>query len=335
MASIPKNQARAPARFLELAGDDLERYCRTAAALIRAGRLNKWYPEPEGCAAYLEALSPSWRRGAYSGARISLSSGLPALQDILSVQVDKSLCSEFLAGQRERAEAGRGQTPKVAAKTAYYQKLAGAVLPPLHRLEVKLRRIFPEKGAAAFEASIDRYEPSEADFVRYTLFLEQKDASWEDALIERRGDYSRQTDLFRTKMERYLQDESELAFLLLGKMPGVRVEEITRTRIGPLWSPWVPAPEGWIPADSGEYILHFPMDKASVYLDGDRDDDPFSTMYRRFLSEETRSLVEKEASQLGYRVHKDRKFACTAKAAGRLREKLSMTKTNNIIYTLS
>lgn len=334
MATAGKSPAAAPSRFVSLTGADLERYCRTSAALIRGGRLNKWYPDPDGCAAYLEALAPSWRQGVYEGARISLSSGLPVLQDILSVQVDRALAGEFLAGQRERKEVGRAQTPKVAAKTAYYEKLANVALPPLHRLEVKLRRIFPAKGTAAFEAAIDRYDPAESDFVRYTLLLEQTDAAWEDALIERRGDYSKQTDLFRSKMERYLQDESELAFLLLGKMTGVRVEEITRARIGPLWSPWVSAPEGWFPRDGGDFVLHLPLDKASVNLENDRVDDPFSTMFRKFLSDETRPLVEGEASRLGYRVHKDRKFVCTSGAAGTLRQRLARAKTGNIVYQL-
>src|SRR5262249_37868830 len=157
------------------------------------------------------------------------------------------------------------------AKLAYYRRLLQFSLPPLHRLDVKLRRIDRARGFTLFEAIFDRYELGESVFVRYTLVLEQTESMRGKSLLKRSGDYTQQTAAFREKMEAYTQDESEIAFLLVGKLEGVRVLEVTRARIGPLWSPWAPAPAGWMPAGTGDsaFVLHLPLDRASVDLNKD------------------------------------------------------------------
>jgi hypothetical protein len=321
-----------PLRRLD--GHDLETYCAAASRLILAGRLNHWYPDPFGCAGYLRALAPSMRQGVYDGVQLDLTTGLPTLKDFVTVRVDASIAEDFISQQESRRAAGRASTPKVAAKLDYYRRLTSLRLPPLTRLEVRLRRIQKQRGIASFEVVFDKIDPAEMVFVRYTLLLEQEDRSWEGAFLERSGDYSRQTAAFREKMEKYTQDDSEIAFLLLGKVEGVRLEEVTRGRIGPLWSAWAPGPNGWgAPSTNGEFILHLPLDRASVDLGEDRDNDPFENIYRDFLSPYTRPLVAEEALKLGYRVHKDRKFACTPGALEPLTSKLREARTQNIIYT--
>lgn len=318
-----------------LSGPELDRYAETAARLILAGRLNKWYPDPFSCADFFRALA--MREGVYEGAWIDLGSGTPTLQEIVTVKADRDVASEFLQGQAARLAAGRTPTARVAAKTEYYKKIFTLEFSPVTSLEVKLRRVETEKKIASFEAVFDRYDAAESVFTRYTLLLQQKDQALGNALIERSGDYSRQTEAFRHAMERYMSDESEIAFLLLGRMDGVRVEEVTRARIGPLWSFAAPSPPDWLPEGpdgTGEFILHLPIDKASVDLDEDRDNDPFSTIYRHFLSEASRPLIEDEARRLGYRVHKERKFACTPGVAARLKERLRQTGMSNIVYIL-
>lgn len=319
-----------------LTGPELDRYAETAARLILAGRLNKWYPDPYSCANYMRSLGATMRAGVYDGVWLDLSSGTPTLQEVAIVKADRDVAAEFLDAQSARQAAGRPVTPKVSAKAEYYRRLMGLALNPLTALEVKLRRVDTEKQFAAFEVIFDRYDAAENVFTRYTLLIEQKDLGLGNSLIERSGDYSRQTEVFRHAMERYASDESELAFLLLGRMEGVRVEEVTRARIGPLWSFAAPAPPGWIPegpAGDHEFILHLPLDRASVDLDQDRDSDPFSTIYRHFLSEASRPLIEEEARRLGYRVHKERKFACTPGVAPRLKARLREAGTSNIVYT--
>ncbi|MBI5202542.1 MAG: hypothetical protein HY925_13205 [Elusimicrobia bacterium] len=320
-----------------LTGADLDRYAETTARLIGAARLNKWYPDPYSCANYFRALAASVREGVYDGVWIDLGSGTPTLQEVVNVKADRDVAEEFLQGQVSRAQAGRTPTPKVAAKTEYYKKIYPMTFCPITSLEVRLRRTDADKKLAAFEAVFDRYDAAENVFTRYTLLLQQKDQALGNALIERSGDYSRQTEAFRRAMESYTSDESEIAFLLLGRMEGVRVEEVVRARIGPIWSFAAPAPPGWLPdgpEGAGEFILHLPLDKASVDLDEDRDSDPFSTIYRHFLSETSRPLVEEEARRLGYRVHKERKFAATKLAAYRLRTRLKDAGASNLIYTI-
>ncbi|MBI5245321.1 MAG: hypothetical protein HY922_16785 [Elusimicrobia bacterium] len=318
-----------------LAGGDLEAYCSTAARLILAGRLNHWFPDPYGCAEYLRCLSASVREGVCDGAHLDLTTGLPTLKDLVTVQADREIAADFVAQNEERKAAGRKSTPKVDAKLAYYRRILSVELPPLARLAVRLRRVIKARSAASFEVVFDKIDPAEMLFVRYTLLLEQEDRVWGSAFLERSGDYSRQTAAFREKMEKFAQDDSEIAFLLLGKVEGVRIEEVTRGRIGPLWSPWAPAPAGWGVSPSGrEFILHLPLDRASVDVGDDRDNDPFEDIYRDFLSAFTRPLVDEEALRLGYRVHKDRKFVATPGAAEALASKLREAGTQNMVYVL-
>ena len=283
-------------------------------------------------------MAASARLGVYDGVQIDLGSGMPTLQEIVRVKADHDVAEEFLAEQSARQSGGRALTPKIAAKVQYYQMLSQWEFPPLTNISVLLRRVDGGRGMAAYEAVFDRYDAAENVFTRFTLLLEQKDMSLGAALIERTGDYSRQTELFRETLERYAADESELTFLLLGHMAGVRVEEVTRARIGPLWSFAAPPPPGWSgegAGAAGEFILHLPWDKASVDIDEDREADPFATIYRHFLSDESRPLVEEEARRLGYRVNKERKFVCTPGAAEHLSERLRQAGTDNIVYTMN
>lgn len=319
-----------PERRRPLRGADLEGYAQTAARLVLAGRLSRYYPDPYGAAEYLRALAPSARGGVSDQAVLELSTGLPGLKDLVMIQADRALSADFIKQAEGREASGESVNQRLKDKLAYYRRLAGVDLPPLTRLDLKLRRVDPERDAASFEVVFDRYDAAEPGFVRYTLLLEQVDRGWGRAFLKRSGDYPRQTAEFRARIEGVAQDDSELAFLLMGQVAGVRVEEVTRGRIGPLWSPWAPAPAGWLPP--GAFALHLPLDQASVNLAADRDNDPFATIYRRFLSTESRSLVEAAAAGLGYRVQKDRKFVCSAGAAAALRKRLGLSGTQGLVY---
>jgi len=323
-----KKLASRPRPVRALSGDALERYCARAAELILNGRLSRAFPDPQRCAATLAALAPSARGGYRPEVAIDLASGLPAIQEMAVVVADAALAAEHLRTVGARRELRLA--PVAQAKADYYRRLIGQPVGSLHGLEVRLRRIDAEERSAAFEVVFDRYDAAESVFTRYTILLEQKDALW-GRFIDRHGDYSKQTDAFRAKMERFTQDDSELAFLLLGQVEGLRVEEVVRGRIGPLWSPWAPAPPEF-GAGPGDFILHLPLDRASLELEQDRNDDPFSTMYRAFLSSDSRMLVEEQAQRLGYRVHKDRKFSVSRGAAAALKERLARAKTMNIVY---
>lgn len=328
----PGNRPSRPVRVLT--GAELEAYCAAASSLVLAGRLSQAYPDPERCAAYFRALAPSFRGEYEPEACVDLTSGLPTLKEFVSVQADAELAAAHLKELAERP-VDRPLADTARAKAAYYARLSRAAIAPLTDLEVRLRRIDEERRCAAFEVVFDRYDPAETVFTRYTILLEQDDALLDTGFLKRRGDYSRQTDAFRDKMERYTQDDSELAFLLLGQVPGLRVEEVTRARVGPLWSPCAPPPaECRCDGDSPGYVLHLPLDRASLSLPSDRNDDPFSTIYRDFLSEDSRPLIEEQAKALGYRVHKDRKFAATAPAAAALRRRLDTAGLRNIIYEI-
>lgn len=326
--------ARAEGRTACLAGADLEAYCRSLSALISAGRLNSSYPDPFVCSSYISCLAPAYRRGVYESVNVDLLTGMPVMKDVLAVKIDNDLAPAYIACQEERLAEGRTLPERSAAKLEYFRRLGAAGLKPLNRLEVRLRRVDRERGSALFEVVYDAYALSPAAFTRYTIQLEQSDAAWASAFLERSGDYSAPTAEFRARLEHCAQDESELVFLILGGIKGVRVEEICRARIGPLWCRQTGFPPGWPGGEGNGAVLHFPVDRASVELRTDMNNDPFSGMYREFLSGDSKNLIEERVKSLGYRVQKDRKFSCDSAAEPGLRKLLAASGARNIIYRI-
>lgn len=316
---------------LTLAGEDLEKYCLVLAALVRAGRLGASYPDPYAAADYFSCLAPSARMGCAT-AGVDRASGLPVLKDLLALKIDRDLAPEFIAAQEERRAAGRALDARAEVKLAYLKRLLAAELRPLNRLEVRLRRVDRGAGEASFEVVYDAYPFSPAGFTRYCVQLRQKDSAWRSAFLERSGDYSRPTTEFRARLERCAQDESELLFLILGGIPGVTIEEISRARIGPFWGELTGFPADWRGAP-GSAVLHFPIDRAAVGIKADLNNDPFEGLYRNYLSGEAKDLVEERVKGLGYRVQKDRKFACTRAAEPELRRLLGGAP-KNIVYAI-
>jgi hypothetical protein len=316
-----------------LSGAALDGYSALLSSLICAGRLNASYPDPYAAAACVTALGASFRAGVYEGLCPDPRTGLPSLKDALSVQIDRHLAGEFIAAQEQRLAAGHTPADRAAARLAYLRRLLPLDIKPLNRLEVLLRRVDRARGCALFEVVYDAYPPASPQFTRYRITLEQRDKAWGSAFLERSGDYSAPTGEFRARLERCAQDESELLFLILGGINGVRVQEISRARIGPFRSLWTGLPPGWDgPAESS--VLDFPLDRASVELKADLDNDPFEGLYRERLSEGSRDLVGERVAALGYRVQKDRKFACAGGAAPFLKKRIAAAGTRNIIYEL-
>lgn len=322
----------ARAEGTRLAGQDLDGYCALLAGLVQAGRLGSAYPDPFVCSAYITSLGATMRAGVYGSVCLE-ATGLPSFMDALSVKIDQDLAKDFIAAQECRLAEGKALAPRAAAKLAFLRRLLGAELKPLNRLEVRLRRVDRARSSAFFEVVYDAYPLSSPQFTRYRVSLEQRDTAWGSAFLERSGDYSAPTGDFRARLERCAQDESELLFLILGGIEGVRVEEITRARIGPFWSRYTGWPRGWAGGGEGA-VLHFPLDRASVELKADTNNDPFEGMYRDFLSGGAKDLVQERVARLGYRVQKDRKFACAGPAAAALRKLLAAGSTKNIVYEL-
>ncbi|MFA6319227.1 MAG: hypothetical protein WC943_17575 [Elusimicrobiota bacterium] len=318
-----------PGRLRRVSGAELERLALTAGRLVLAARLGRVFPDPYQVSDYLRALAPSFRGAALPGVEVDLGSGLPGMKHLVDVWAERQAAPGFIHEMEDRKSRGRVLPPGSEARLAYCRRLLDLDLKPLTRVEVALRRLDAARGSAFFAVVFDRFDPAEQVFVRHTLMLEQREGA--QGLIARSGDYSRQTSELRDKLEKFAGDDAEIAFLLMGRLPGIRVEEVARARVGPLWSPVAGAPEGW---PQGACVLHLPVDRASVSLGEDRDDDPFAGLYRRCLSDAPRSLVEEEARRLGYRVHKDRKFSCEPGAVECLRAKLAEAGTRNLIYTI-
>jgi len=309
-------------RYLPLHGRDLERYSSTVSRLILGAKLNRWFTDPFGASNLIGMLGDPSRAELHEEIHIDRASGLPWLKDILSVQVDRGLADEFLTLNAGRRGSGR-LTPRLRARLEYYERLLRYHFPPLTRMEARLLKVLPERSVGIFEAVFDRFDPGEGVFVRHSLKLEQTDRVWKDeSLIERRGAQTVQTPEFREMLSRFTRDESELTVLLTGNRSGIRVLEASRGRIGPLWSPFTPAPAGWRSEDPGAFVLHIPFDAASVDFKEDSDTDPFTAFFKDCLSPNSRPLLEEAAQGLGYRVRKERTFVCTPEARDALSKKL-------------
>ena len=113
----------APSQRLRLlAGQDLELYLQTAARLVLAARPNKWYPDPFGCSDRLRMLAPSARGAAYAGVSLDLTSGLPCLKDVVTVQADRQIAADFVREQESRLAAGKSLDARLQAKLDYYRR---------------------------------------------------------------------------------------------------------------------------------------------------------------------------------------------------------------------
>lgn len=315
-----------------LGPETAEIYCAMARRLLQAGRLNRFFPDPEGLDGLLRFLAPSARPGDFAGLELNLRTGFPTEKAVGLVLSEGELSEKFLAGLNRAALDSR-----LAQKVQYHEQLAAARLPRRVRLELALRRIEGEQNRAYFTTVFERFDPTEELFVRYTVQLYQHHGRWTKNLVELLGDDMEATGPFRNVISRYHADEAEFAFILLSELPAITVEEVVRGRVGPLWFEGVEMPpefEELLRKHPGSFILHFPSERAATSIKEDRNHDPFAPMYRDSLAPGPRELAEKKARDLGYRVFKERKFACTRAIAEPLGALLKERGHRCVVYPL-
>ncbi len=314
-------------------------YLAMLRRLLQAGRLNRFFPDPARLEALWGFLAPSGGFGTWPGLEINLRTGLPAEPAVGRILSQQEASSRFLAGvDLPVLEAKADPSPaeqRLLEQARYHQELQRASLPRWSRLDLALRRVEADRRRAFFTTVFDRFDASEELFARYTVQLYQHHGRWTRNLVELQGDDLEATGPFRTVISRYHSDEAEFAFVLLSELPAITVEEVVRCRVGPLWFEGVempPAVASLLAAHPGSFILHFPTDRAGLTVREDGNRDPFSVLWRQVLQPEARELAEKKAGELGYHVHKERKFACTRAVAGPFSEWLKQRGARCVVY---
>lgn len=310
--------------------------------LIRGGKVNQFFPNPSALDHLYRLMSPSGNLGIDPEIRINPRSGLPSEPDIGRVLADKEACTRFLA---------RNDTPEVMARTdeasfklhrriQYLRDVQKSDLPRRFHHDIKLRRVDLTTRTASFYSIFERYDPGEGVFTRYTITLQHQDSRWNRNQLELVGDDLRATEGFRNVISRYHSDEAEFAFILLSEVPGIKVEEVVRGRVGPLWFKEADVmPEEirqLLERNPGNLIMNFPLERVVINSKAKEDllADPFARLYRASLEGEARIQAERRAESLGYRVFKERKFCVTKGIAGPFQQLLADRGARCIVYTV-
>ena len=323
-----------------LSGQQAETYCNLVESLIKGGRPNNSYPSGRGVANLVYLLRPSTNRGLSDNVRVNLRNGLPDEPDVGRIIADKDICqkvlrSHDLASVRSRTDEA---SLRLVRRLDYYLEVNQRELPERFRLDLKLKRVDEQQQTADFIAVFERFDPGEGVFTRYNIHLQHKSDRWSKPKVELQGDDLRYTEEFRNVISRYSSDEAEFAFILLSDVPGITVQEISRGRIGPLWMKGVPGPppiKELLEKHPGNVILNFPFEKVFVPETEDKEGanrDPFARLYRENLSADNKEMADARAAQLGYIVHKERKFACSKPILGPLKELTKQLGKPSVVY---
>ncbi len=336
-SSLAPPPGRAPQA--RLGPEAAEIYLAMLRRLLQAGRLNRFFPDPARLENLMSFLAPSGGGGACPGLEVNLRTGMPAEPAVGRILSQQEVSGKFLAGVDlpgllAKTDASPAQR-RLLEQARFHHRLQQASLPRWSRLDLALRRVETEKRRAFFTTVFDRFDASEELFVRYTVQLYQHHGRWVRPLVDLQGDDLEATGPFRTVISRYHSDEAEFAFVLLSELPAITVEEVVRCRVGPLWFEGVEMPPevaDLLAAHPGSFILHFPTDRAGLTVREDGNRDPFSVLWRQILQPEARDLAERKARELGYHVHKERKFACTRAVAGPFSEWLKARGARCVVY---
>ncbi|MCE1248830.1 MAG: hypothetical protein LWY06_19500 [Firmicutes bacterium] len=288
--------------------------------LIENANLNAFFPDGKALINMMDFFIPDRNYGFYERLVISEDTGLPVEKELTRLITDRQLAAQTLKNETEAAledELSRNpaQVNKRRLKRFYYHKdLFSVSIPPMIDIKLKLRSVDTEKYTALFNVVVDRFDLSTSIFSRYTLTAGQKDSKWKQAQVQMVDDEIKYTQGFRNIVSQYTVDEAEFAFILLNDLENIVVEEVSRSRVGPLYFRGTKIPEGLehiFSKHPDAFILSLPTDRASIHLQEDKNLDPLAVMYRDVLEPGARELRDRKAKQTGYHVFKDRKFVCT------------------------
>ncbi|MCA9667954.1 MAG: hypothetical protein KC503_20290 [Myxococcales bacterium] len=312
--------AAAETRPRFIGGEAADAYVQRLVRAIGAARLNAFFPDARRLTRHLSFLGGAGSHGVYDGLFVARSSGLPTAREVLRVKIDGDLAEDFLRDVAEQ----RPPSPEspLARRIAYYRELSAAEVMQLNHMSVELRQRRESDGAALFRVRYDRFDLASEMFVRYTILLTQHGAGGVRG-VRFEEELARATEGFRRIISRFASDEAELCFVLLSEEPNIVVEDVRRCRIGPLLGAGSKLASDEQSADAlaalldparsqlpDPWILCFPEDRAGLDVTANSSGDALAPLLRDALSEQSRTLLDRKADELGYRVAKQRKFVC-------------------------
>lgn len=327
---------------IRLTNEDADHFCEFLRKLIRGGKLNQFYPNPNALDNLYRLMSPSGNLGIDPEIKINPRCNMPSEPDIGRVLADKEAAPRFLA-RNDTAEVNARTDEasfKLHRRLQYLRDVNKSDLPKRIHHELKLRKVELATKTASFYSIFERYDPGEGVFTRYTITLQHQDTRWNRVQIEMQGDDLKATEAFRNVISRYHSDEAEFAFILLSEVPSIKVEEVVRGRVGPLWFKEADTMPNEVRAlleqHPGNFILNFPLERVVINSNAKEDlqADPFSRLYRNTVEGDARQFALERAERLGYRVFKERKFCVTKGIAGPFQQLLAERNARCIVYTI-
>lgn len=237
---------------------------------LRALRLNKQFPPWRQVAAHLGAM------GLGESVRADRASGLPIPREWLRVRSEHELAGEGLAELMavDVAALPPDRAARITARREVLSLLMDLDPLPTRHLEVALRHLEGER--ASWKVTVDRLDLATATLARYSLILTGdpgRHVSRGELELRASEDFARDLEVLSTQ-------DAALAFAVLREQ-GLEVEEVVRGVIGPGLLPAAEGagacgPPGLCALGLRRPALSAALERASVFLEGGRVDDPIA-----------------------------------------------------------
>lgn len=325
-----------------LTGEAEERYLDRLLAIVRAARLNLYYPDARRLRSHIRAMHPETHRGLYDGIEINLDSGLPTYKEWTRIQTDVEIADDELGklGSRETLEEkARGDDEsihqKLLAKHEYYSDIRETELAPLGTMDVQLRRVEPDENRAFFHVVLDKLDASGL-FVRFSIDLAQESSAWNQPVVELDEETAEHTEQFESLVYKFTSLDSEFTFAKLAGIGGLDVQMVAKGTVGPVAFAEEQAPESLRPLladDEDTWVATFSLDKVGDDIAETRDNDPIESLVTDRMSAEAKRVYRAARQNYDYRAFKDRKFVVPRHLQARVREFCEKRGTKNIVYT--
>lgn len=332
----------APISCTTLEAEAERRYVDRLLAILRAARLNLYYPKAERLRSHIRAMHPDTHRGLYDGIEINLDSGLPTYREWTRVQTDVEVADSELQKLGDRSElekkAEGSEEPihrKLLEKHRYYSEIRETKLAPLGAMDVKLRRVDTDENQAYFHVVLDKLDASGL-FVRYSIDLAQESSAWSEPVVRLDDETAEHTEQFQSLVYKFTSLDAEFTFAKLAGLGGLDVEMVAKGTVGPIYFAREQAPSELKPLfdeTEGAFVATFSLDKVAGDIAETRDNDPLKPMMTDRISEEARRVYRRARETYDYRAFRDRKFVVPDGLADDVQTFCQNRNTKNIVYT--
>ena len=329
--------ARVPS--IDLDPQRAARYVDQMRRVLRAARLNAFYPESRALASHIEVMDPAVHQGLYEHLAVDVRTGLPTYREWTRVQTDVTIAANQLhqLGPRGALATKAADNPdsiwaKQLKKHDYYTAIADHALAPLGEMNVALRRVDRKAGRASFHVELDKLDAMGV-FVRYTIDLEQLGHIGGSSFEIDDREIAKQSKEFESLIYKFTSLDAEFTFVKLATLGALKPERVQKGTVGPIWFDFCRVPDVLQPlVRDGGFVASFSLDSAAIDIADERNNDPFATLAEDRLTHDSRAAYRDVKHRSGYKVFKDRKFVVPRDRVDELRAICDARGTRNIIY---